>query len=113
MTALRRLSTRQTVSRLIVLAACASLGTDAAARQDIAATLKMQTQALLDAVASGDTKVWDRYLDPAIIYLAEDGTRKGKADLLKEIQPLPRGVTGAITIGAFEVRVHGAVAIAT
>ena len=73
----------------------------------------MQTQALLDAVAVGDTKVWDRYLDPAMLYLAEDGTRKGKADLLTELQPLPPGISGAITIGAFEVRAHGNVAIAT
>jgi hypothetical protein len=113
MTDLGRSWNRQTVSRLIVLAACASLGTDAAARQDLTALLKMQTQAMLDAVAAGDTKVWDRYLDPAMIYLAEDGTRKGKADLLKELQPLPRGISGAITIGAFEVRAHGNVAIAT
>jgi ketosteroid isomerase-like protein len=113
MTALRRLSTRQTVSRLIVLAACASLGADAAARQDATALIKMQTQAMLDAVTAGDPKVWDRYLDPAMIYLAEDGTRKGKADLLKEIQPLPRGISGAITIGAFDVRTHGTVAVAT
>ena len=68
---------------------------------------------MLDAVAAGDTKVWDRYLDPAMIYLAEDGTRKSKADLLKELQPLPPGISGAITIGAFDVRAHGNVAIAT
>jgi hypothetical protein len=113
MTDLTRSWNRRTVSRLIVLAACASLGTDAAARQDVTALLEMQTQAMLDAVTAGDPKVWDRYLDPAMIYLAEDGTRRGKADLLKEIQPLPRGISGAITIGAFDVRAHGSVAVTT
>ena len=62
---------------MTVVAACASIASDASARQDLTALLKMQTQAMLDAVAAGDTKVWDRYLDPAMIYLAEDGTRKG------------------------------------
>jgi Domain of unknown function (DUF4440) len=113
MTDLRRAWSRTGLPRLAVLLACASIGSDAAARQDLTALLKMQTQALLDAVAVGDTKVWDRYLDPAIIYLAEDGTRKSKTDLLKELQPLPRGISGSITIGAFEVRAHGNAAIAT
>jgi Domain of unknown function (DUF4440) len=104
---------RAAALRLAVAIACASIARDAAARQDLTMLLKMQTQAMLDAVTAGDPKVWDRYLDPAMIYLAEDGTRKSKADLLKELQPLPPGISGAITIGAFDVRAHGNVAIAT
>jgi hypothetical protein len=42
-------------------------------------------------------RCWDRYLDPRMLYLSEDGTRKSKADLLKEITPLPKGISGTIT----------------
>jgi hypothetical protein len=104
-----------TTVRAAVVLACTAVSSDAVARQgkDPASILKMQTQALLDAVAAGDVRVWDRYLDASVIYLAEDGTRKTKADLLKEIQPLPRGVSGSISIGTFNTRLHGNVAITT
>ena len=83
------------------------------AQDDVARVLKAQTQALVDAVTNGDPRVWDRYLDPNMLYLAEDGTRKSKADLLKEITPLPKGISGSITVSNFEVRVHGDTAIST
>ena len=49
---------------------------------DVARALERQTQELLNAVTAGDARVWDRYLDEKVLYLAEDGTRKTKADLL-------------------------------
>jgi len=49
---------------------------------DVARVLERQTQELLNAVTAGDARVWDRYLDEKVLYLAEDGTRKTKADLL-------------------------------
>jgi hypothetical protein len=52
---------------------------------DVARVLERQTQELLNAVTAGEARVWDRYLDEKVLYLAEDGTRKTKADLLKEI----------------------------
>jgi ketosteroid isomerase-like protein len=97
----------------VVLALHASAGASVLAQDDIAAVLKAQTQELLNAVTSGDPRVWDRYLDPNVLYLAEDGTRKSKADLLKEITPLPKGISGALTVANFEVRLHGDTAIAT
>jgi len=83
------------------------------AQDDVARGLKAQTQELLNAVTNGDARVWDRYLDPKVLYLAEDGTRKSKTDLLKEITPLPKGISGSITVSDFEVRLHGDTAIAT
>jgi ketosteroid isomerase-like protein len=84
-----------------------------AAQEDIARILKQQTQELFDAVTSGDARVWDRHLDANVIYLSEDGTRKTKADLLKEITPLPKGISGSIVVSAFEVRRHGDTVITT
>jgi len=91
-----------------------SLNSQALAQDnDVARLLERQTQDLLNAVSTGDTSVWDRYLDANLIYTAEDGTRKTKADLLKEITPLPKGISGSITVSAFEVRFHGDTAITT
>jgi len=98
-----------------VLLAFSALGgrTTVVGQEDVAKVLKAQTQALLDAVSNGDARVWDRYLDQRVLYLSEDGTRKSKTDLLKEITPLPKGISGTITVSNFEVRVHGDTAIAT
>jgi len=62
------------------------------------ATLIGITQALVDAIAPGDTAVWIRYLHPDCIYTAEDGTVKRKPALIKELQPLPAGYVGSIKV---------------
>jgi ketosteroid isomerase-like protein len=96
----------------LVAAIVAATGAQSFA-QDIARVLESQTQELLNAVSAGDPRVWDRYLDANIVYLSEDGTRKSKADLLKEIAPLPKGISGTITVSAFQVRLHDDTAITT
>jgi hypothetical protein len=96
----------------IALAFCAAT-IRVSAQQDVATILKRQTQELFDAVTAGDARVWDRYLDVNAIYLSEDGVRKTKADLLKEITPLPKGISGSIVVSAFEVKLHGDTAITT
>jgi len=98
------------------LAACAAGPTASAtatarAPADVAAVLRTQTQALLDAVSSGDPTVWDRYLDPGVMYLAESGEIEDKKQLLAEVKPLPTGISGKIEIGRFEARVHGDTAV--
>lgn len=55
-------------------------------------------QAMADAVAPGDAAVWGKYLDPTVIFAEEDDTYKGNADMLKEIAPLPKGLSGTIKI---------------
>jgi hypothetical protein len=82
-------------------------------QDDVARTLKTQTQELFDAVTAGTPKVWDNYLDPDVVYLSEEGTRKSKADLLKEITPLPKGISGSIVVSDFQVRLHRDTAITT
>ena len=75
------------------------------------AVLKAQTQQLLDAVTAGDATVWDRYLDPQMIYLDEAGAVETKASLLPQIKPLPAGISGSIAIGRFEVKLFGDTAV--
>jgi ketosteroid isomerase-like protein len=55
-------------------------------------------QEMSDAIASGNAAVWDKYLDPNVIFAEEDDTYKGKADMLKEIVPLPKGLSGTIRV---------------
>jgi hypothetical protein len=38
-----------------------------AQNNDVARVLEQQTQELLNAVSSGDARVWDRYLDANVI----------------------------------------------
>jgi ketosteroid isomerase-like protein len=75
------------------------------------AVLRAQTLELLDAIAVGNAAVWDRYVDPRILYVSEAGEVEGKAQLLAELKPLPAGISGKIALGRFEVRVHGDTAV--
>jgi hypothetical protein len=102
-----------TRSSFVIAAASLACATGPAVRTpgDTAAVLRAQTQALLDAVAIGDTKVWDRYLDPGVVYLSEAGEIQTKAQLLDELKPLPAGITGKIELGRFEVKQFGDTAV--
>ena len=72
-------------------------------RQDLEAELRRMTQELLDAVAPGRTEPWERYLDERFVHMDETGVVRTKAELLKELQPLPQGLTGRIEIDEFQV----------
>lgn len=103
----------QRMSCAMTLALSAATVVTVSAQQDVARILEQQTQELFDAVTTGDARVWDRYLDANVIYLSEDGVRKSKADLLKEITPLPKGISGSIVVSDFQVRLHGDTAVTT
>jgi ketosteroid isomerase-like protein len=60
--------------------------------------ITQQEQEMADAIASGNVAVWDKYLDASVIYAEEDDSFKGKAEMLKEIVPLPKGLGGEIKI---------------
>ncbi|HYL00547.1 MAG TPA: nuclear transport factor 2 family protein [Steroidobacteraceae bacterium] len=69
------------------------------------------TQALYDAVAGGDTAVWDRVLDESCMITTEDGEVIGKPAFLKQMRPLPRGFSGRIRVRDLTVRRAGPAAI--
>lgn len=71
-----------------------------------------QMQEMSDAIASGGTAIWDKYLDPTVIFAEEDATYKGKADMLKEITPLPKGLSGIIKVELLSYHEDGDVAVA-
>jgi hypothetical protein len=70
------------------------------------------TQSLFDALAMGDAKVWDQALAADCIYTSEDGLVQDKAELLKGIQPLPKGFSGGIKLRDFSTRQAGDAVVA-
>jgi ketosteroid isomerase-like protein len=69
-------------------------------------------QQMSDAVGAGNVAVWDKYLDPQVIYAEEDDNFKGKADMLKEIRPLPKGLSGEIEVELLSYSEDGDTAVA-
>jgi len=105
-------SDRGPIARLICAAAvCLSLASGAST--DPTELLRRQTQELMDAFGSGGASVWERYLDPKATYTDENGTVLSKAQMVEQMKPLPRGVSGSIQVQDFHVTLHGSVAITT
>jgi ketosteroid isomerase-like protein len=92
---------------------CAVLGLIASpALADDRAVITAQAQELADAVAVGQVAVWNKYLDENVIYAEEDDSYKGKAEMLKEIVPLPKGLGGTINVDLLSFHQDGDVAVA-
>lgn len=97
----------------VVLASLFAIREPASAAENTRDLLHRQTQELLDAVTSGSSTVWDRYLDSEVRYIDESGKLLTKKDMLEGIKPLPKGVSGTIKVVDFDVALHGDVAVAT
>jgi ketosteroid isomerase-like protein len=69
--------------------------------------LRAKDQALLDAIAPGDRKVWDDALAPDAVYVDENGVTMERADFLKQLDPLPAGASGTIRIASYSARISG------
>jgi ketosteroid isomerase-like protein len=95
---------------LILLTVFAVIGAPVLA--DDRALITAQAQEMADAIASGQEAVWNNYLDESVIYAEEDDTYKGKAEMLKEIVPLPKGLSGTIKIELLSYHEDGDVAVA-
>jgi uncharacterized protein DUF4440 len=99
---------------MAVLAAILFIGAESAdAAESVRDVLQRQSQELLDAIGSGTTAVWDRYLDEKVRYVDESGDVSTKKEMVEAIRPLPAGVTGSIKVTNFDVTEHGNVAVAT
>jgi ketosteroid isomerase-like protein len=69
-------------------------------------------QELSDAITSGTPAVWDKYLDPDVIYAEEDDSYKGKDEMIKEVRPLPQGLGGEIKVELLSYHEDGDTAVA-
>ena len=97
----------KTIALLLLLALVA-----APAFADDHALIAQYEQEMADALVPGNVAVWDKYLDPGVIYAEEDGSYKGKAAMLKEIVPLPEGLSGTIKIELLSYHQDGDTAVA-
>ena len=93
--------------QLLVVAAMASAAAPAA---DVTQELRSRDQALLDAIAPGDVKVWDAAMAANFVYVDENGVVMSRADYLKQLTPLPPGASGTLTIASYSVELSGDVA---
>ena len=105
-------STMRAITTVILLALVPSPVFAHSPAADHWTVITAQMQEMADALVPGDTKPWDKYLDPYVIYVEEDGSYKGKAEMLKEISPLPKGLGGTIRIQLLSYHEDGDVAIA-
>jgi len=71
------------------------------------------TQALMDAVARGDTAVWKRYLSEDCLYTDEEGNTLTRSELMASMHPLPRAYKGIIKMARPRLVIKGDVAVLT
>jgi Domain of unknown function (DUF4440) len=88
-------------------------GQAAPSRAAVAAELRRNVQALLDAIAGGDTAVWNRLLDSAAIQVDENDVVRNKKEILATLQPLGPGLAGHLDIDDFRLVLRGPVAVVT
>ena len=98
-------------SVILAVSAIAALATTPTLADDRAVITQYQ-QEMSDAIVPGNSAVWDKYLDPHVIIAEEDGSFKGKADMLKEISPMPKGLSGNIKVELLSYSEDGDTAVA-
>jgi ketosteroid isomerase-like protein len=95
---------------ICALAIIAALATPALA--DDRALLTQYEQQLCDALTNGTPAVWDKYLDPDVIFAEEDDSYKGKDRMIEEVHPLPKGLGGEIKVELLSYHEDGDTAVA-
>jgi hypothetical protein len=76
-----------------------------------ASQLEHASEALLDAVTSGDKAVFARTLDPEGLFSDEDGNVRTGAAVVEEVRRLPSGYSGNLRMVDPHVRIRGDVGI--
>lgn len=96
---------------IFILAIFSSLGMAQSAVQsssDLATEKELISiaQQLLDAVASGDKAVWEKYVADDLIYTDENWRILTKKQLIDSLGPLPKGYSGSIRIANVQSRIN-------
>lgn len=84
-----------------------------AAHADDGGLLKSKMQALMDAVSSGDSKVWAATLDKRFAMIDEAGEVSNYDQTVGQVTPLPKGVSGTITVTDWKIAFYGDTAVNT
>jgi ketosteroid isomerase-like protein len=97
--------------RVFVLAAFAVLMARPALADDARTIIGRQLQELMDALPPGNAAVWEKYLDPDCLYVEEGDTINSKADMVKEVAPMPKGMGGSIVSEILRFHRDGDIAV--
>ncbi|HEX3809012.1 MAG TPA: DUF4440 domain-containing protein [Rhizomicrobium sp.] len=89
----------------------AGIATSAVAAENVSDVLKAQTQALKDAIAPGNAKVWQATLDDMVSITDENGDVYDKKGMVAQVKPLPKGASGNIQVSDWRAKVSGDVAV--
>jgi ketosteroid isomerase-like protein len=79
--------------------------------EDVSATLARQNQEMYDAISDGNAKVWDKYVAQGATYVDEAGTISTRDEMIKQIVPLPKGISGKIVVETLTTQQHGDTAV--
>ncbi len=104
-------SSIQAFAQQTTSSACVHGSHPSLAPTDAAARLETIAQALLDAIAVGDTAVWNRYLADDVIITDENGATRTKREVIAELRPLPPGYSGELCLASPTVRVSNGVGV--
>jgi hypothetical protein len=77
----------------------------------LAEELMRHAQELFDAVAAGNAEPWKKYFAGDCLFFDEKGRNFSKAQLIADIQPLPKGYSGTIKVGKAKSLIQGDTAI--
>lgn len=92
---------------VLIIALTMAVGARPGSEDPTVEVLHAKDQALLDAIAPGDRKVWDEVLAPEAVYVDENGVIMNRAEYLKQLDPLPAGASGTLRIASYSAHVTG------
>ena len=88
-------------SMLVAIAAAVALPRShcAADSTALADELMRHAQELFDAIVPGNAEPWQKYFADDALFFDEKGRNLTKAELIADIQPIPKGYSGTIKVG--------------
>ena len=99
------------VMRALFLATAAVLFALPAYAEDASAIIKRQSQAMYDALVPGAAKVWDSYVAADALITDENGAFMTKKDIVAQVTPMPKGISGHIDLTNWQLVLHGDTAL--
>jgi hypothetical protein len=77
----------------------------------LADELMGHAQELFDAIVPGNQEPWKKYFADDALFFDEKGRNLTKAELIADIQPIPKGYSGTIKVGKSKSLIQGDTAI--
>src|SRR5437773_550114 len=107
----RRVASGALAALALLHATASAAETATAASAVTVASFQGIEQALMDAVATGTRSVWERVLDDSFAVTSEEGEVLTRQRFLDELRPLPKGLSGGITVKELAVQEFAAFAV--